>query len=85
MLQTPAIETATGDVVMVERNVDASEAAQIMLEKSVGTMPVLENEKLVGMITERDFFSWSHDECIRGLIGFSSLKVWMLASRHSPQ
>lgn len=56
MLQTPAIETATGDVVMVERNVDAGEAAQIMLEKSVGTMPVLENEKLVGMITERDFF-----------------------------
>jgi len=56
VLQTPAIETATGDVVMVERNVDASEAAKIMLEKGVGTMPVLENEKLVGMVTERDFF-----------------------------
>jgi CBS domain-containing protein len=56
VLQTPAIETATGDVVMVERNVDAGEAAKIMLEKGVGTMPVLENEKLVGMITERDFF-----------------------------
>jgi len=56
VLQTPAIEMATGDVVMVERNVDAGEAAKIMLEKGVGTMPVLENEKLVGMITERDFF-----------------------------
>jgi len=56
VLQTPAIETATGDVVMVERNVDAGEAAMIMLEKGVGTMPVLENEKLVGMVTERDFF-----------------------------
>ena len=56
VLQTPVIETATGDVVMVERNVDAGEAAKIMLEKGVGTMPVLENEKLVGMITERDFF-----------------------------
>jgi len=55
-LQTPAIETATGDVVMVERNVDAGEAAKIMLEKGVGTMHVLENEKLVGMVTERDFF-----------------------------
>ena len=41
---------------MVERNVDAGEAAIIMLEKGVGIMPVLENEKLVGMITERDFF-----------------------------
>ena len=56
VLQTPAIETATGDVVMVERNVNAGEAAKIMLEKGVGTMPVLENEKLVGMVTERDFF-----------------------------
>ena len=56
VLQTPAIETATGDVVMVERNVDAGEAAMIMLEKGVGTLPVLENEKLVGMVTERDFF-----------------------------
>ena len=56
VLQTPAIETTTGDVVMVERTVDAGEAAKIMLEKGVGTMPVLENDKLVGMITERDFF-----------------------------
>jgi CBS domain-containing protein len=56
VLQTPAIETATGEVVMVECNVDAGEAAKIMLEKGVGTMPVLENEKMVGMITERDFF-----------------------------
>jgi len=56
VLQTPAIETATGDVVMVECNVDAGEAAMIMLEKGVGTLPVLENEKLVGMVTERDFF-----------------------------
>jgi CBS domain-containing protein len=41
---------------MVEHNVDAGEAAKIMLEKGVGTMPVLENEKMVGMLTERDFF-----------------------------
>jgi CBS domain-containing protein len=56
VLQTAAIETATADAVMVEHNVDAGEAAKIMLEKGVGTMPVLENEKMVGMLTERDFF-----------------------------
>jgi CBS domain-containing protein len=33
-----------------------SEVAQIMLEKGVDTMPVLENDKLVGIIIERDFF-----------------------------
>ena len=56
VLQTPAIETATEDVVKVEHNVDAGEAAKIMLDKGVGTMPVLEDEKMVGMLTERDFF-----------------------------
>jgi CBS domain-containing protein len=56
VLQTPAIETAARDVVSVEGDVDAGEAAKLMLEKGVGTMPVLRNEKLVGMITERDFF-----------------------------
>ncbi len=29
--------------------------------------------------------SLSHNDNIRGLIDFSSLKEWMLASRHSPQ
>ena len=56
VLQTPAIETAIGDILMIECNVDAGATAEIMLEKGVGTLPVLENEKLVGMITERDFF-----------------------------
>jgi CBS domain-containing protein len=56
VLRTPAIETATADAVMVEHNVDAGEAAKTMLENGVGTMPVLENEKMVGMLTERDFF-----------------------------
>ena len=56
VLKTPAVETAERSVLMVESNVDACDAAKIMLEEGVGTMPVLENRKLVGMITERDFF-----------------------------
>jgi len=56
VLQTPIIETAAKDVVTVDRNVDVGEAAQLMWEKGVGALPVLENEKLVGIITERDFF-----------------------------
>ncbi len=56
VLQTPIIETAVKDVVTVDRNVDVGEAAQVMWEKGIGALPVLENEKLIGIITERDFF-----------------------------
>jgi CBS domain-containing protein len=56
VLQTPIIETAVKDVATVDRNVDVGEAAQLMWDKSIGALPVLENEKLIGIITERDFF-----------------------------
>jgi CBS domain-containing protein len=56
VLQTPVIETAVKDVATVDRNVDVGEAAQLMWDKSIGALPVLENEKLIGIITERDFF-----------------------------
>ena len=56
VLQTLVIETAVKDVVTIDRNVDVGEAAQLMWEKGIGALPVLENEKLIGIITERDFF-----------------------------
>jgi len=56
VLQTPVIETAVKDVVTIDRNVDVGEAAQLMWEKGIGALPVLENEKMIGIITERDFF-----------------------------
>jgi len=56
VLQTPVIETAVKDVVTVSRNVDVGEAAQLMWDRGIGALPVVENEKLVGIITERDFF-----------------------------
>ncbi len=56
VLQTPVIETAVKDVVTVEPNVDVGEAAQLMWDRGIGALPVVENEKLIGIITERDFF-----------------------------
>ncbi|MFQ5999587.1 MAG: CBS domain-containing protein [Candidatus Bathyarchaeia archaeon] len=56
VLQTPVIETAVKDVVTVERNVDVGKAAQLMWDRGIGALPVVENEKLIGIITERDFF-----------------------------
>jgi len=56
VLQTPVVETAERSVIMVESDVDAGDAAKIMLDEGVGTLPVFENRKFVGMITEHDFF-----------------------------
>ncbi|MGQ9460845.1 MAG: CBS domain-containing protein [Candidatus Bathyarchaeaceae archaeon] len=56
VLQTPITEIAVKDVVTVGRNVDVGKAAQLMWNRGIGALPVVENEKLVGIITERDFF-----------------------------
>ena len=56
VLNTPALEIATKEVSTIEPNADVGQAAKIMREKNIGALPVVENAKLVGMITERDFF-----------------------------
>ncbi|MFQ5758824.1 MAG: CBS domain-containing protein [Candidatus Bathyarchaeia archaeon] len=56
VLQTPVLETATKDVFTIEPEANVGEAAKIMQEKNIGSVPVVKNEKLVGIITERDFF-----------------------------
>jgi CBS domain-containing protein len=56
VLNTPALEIATKEVSTIEPNADVGQAAKIMQEKKIGALPVVKNEKLVGIITERDFF-----------------------------
>ncbi len=56
VLSTPAFEIATKDVAIIEPNADVGQAAKIMQEKNIGALPVVKSEKLVGIITERDFF-----------------------------
>jgi len=56
VLQTTVLEIATKDIDIVKPDVDAGEVARIMQEKDVGSVLVAENEKLVGIVTERDFF-----------------------------
>ncbi len=43
------------DVIFTASDVDIGEAAGIMLDKNVGSLPVLEDGELKGIITERDF------------------------------
>jgi len=56
VLQTSVLEIATRDIDIVKPDVDVGEVARIMREKDVGSVLVAENEKLVGIVTERDFF-----------------------------
>jgi len=56
VLQTSVLEIATKEIDTVKPDVDVGEAARIMLEKNVGSVLVAENEKLIGIVTERDFF-----------------------------
>lgn len=56
VLQTSVLEATRRNVVTVEPNVDVGEAARLMRENNVGSLPVVENERLVGIVTERDFF-----------------------------
>jgi CBS domain-containing protein len=56
VLNTPALEIATRDVSTITPDADVGQAAKIMRDKNIGAVPVVEKGKLVGMITERDFF-----------------------------
>jgi CBS domain-containing protein len=43
------------DIIFTKSDVDLGEAANVMLDKNVGSLPVLEEGELKGIITERDF------------------------------
>jgi CBS domain-containing protein len=56
VLNTPALKIATKDVETIEPTADVGQAAKIMQDKDLGAVPVTKNGKIVGIITERDFF-----------------------------
>jgi CBS domain-containing protein len=56
VLSTPALEIATKHVSTISPDADIGQAAKVMREKRIGAIPVVESDKLVGIITERDFF-----------------------------
>lgn len=56
VLNTPALEIATKTVATIGPDVDVGHAAKLMREKDIGALPVVQAGKLVGIVTERDFF-----------------------------
>lgn len=56
MLRSITVETIMApEVESIEANEDLLEAAQMMLENKFGCLPVVEGERLVGILTEADF------------------------------
>jgi CBS domain-containing protein len=56
VLNTLAVkEVMTPDVVTTAPDTLLAEAARVMLERKIGALPVVENGRLVGIITESDF------------------------------
>jgi len=47
-------ETMTSNPATVEPGTSAQEAARLMKSKDVGSLPVVERDRLIGMITDRD-------------------------------
>jgi len=55
VLQTPALEIGKKDLVTIKSNAAIDEAAKMMNERNIGALLVVDHEKLMGIITERDF------------------------------
>ena len=58
ILQTSVLEASIKDIDQrtISPSADVGDAAEMMKEKDFGSLLAVENEKLVGIITERDFF-----------------------------
>jgi CBS domain-containing protein len=56
VLQTPALQIGTEKLVTTSQDADVTEAARTMKERNVGALLVVDDGRLVGMLTERDFF-----------------------------
>jgi CBS domain-containing protein len=56
VLQTPTLQIGTEKLVTTSQDADVTEAARTMKERNVGALLVVDDGKLVGMLTERDFF-----------------------------
>lgn len=52
--QTPVTEIMTTDIVTVEPNTDIYKVSRIMAEKQIRRIPVVEKNKIVGMVTIGD-------------------------------
>ena len=55
------------EVITVQPDTDIGEAGKIMLDRKFGCLPVVEGDRLVGMVTETDMlrcFLLHYEDCV---------------------
>jgi CBS domain-containing protein len=63
MLRQVAVKEAmSADVQTTAPDTPVAEAARLMIERKIGCLPVIENGRLVGIVTETDFVRLVADE-----------------------
>ena len=65
-------EIMTANVITITPDKTVEDAAKLMLEKEIGGLPVVENGKVIGMITESDFIG-KHVEVPHAVGSFKEL------------
>jgi CBS domain-containing membrane protein len=53
----------TKDVAACPPNMRVLDAARLILDNKFGCLPVVDNDRLVGIVTEADFVRWAVEEC----------------------
>ena len=56
----------TTDLATVDRHTDLAEAARIMGERRIRHLPVVDNGRLVGIVSMRDLIAWALEELTGG-------------------
>ena len=53
--QVPVKEAMSAEIYTIGPDATVADAARVMVERKIGCLPVVEGEKLVGIVTETDF------------------------------
>ncbi|MCP5042682.1 MAG: CBS domain-containing protein [bacterium] len=64
---TPVKEVMETQVKTIARAAPLSEAAALLAKHKIGCLPVMENDQLVGIVTEGDFVEMLRDATVRGV------------------
>jgi len=57
VMNVPIRELMSTDLLLTDPDMSIAELAEVMVERGIGAVPVIENERLIGLVTEHDMVS----------------------------